>query len=160
VDEAVDDLLGGFAPASLSELDQRAALLRRVDHKYAVDVDRFRELAGRLADDHEILEVEGRRVFRYRSAYFDTPQRRCFEDHVHDRLPRFKARTTTYEDSGLCVFEVKLTRAEGETDKRQVDHDLGAARRLTPEAAQCLKEALAEAGLSARDDLEHSTRSH
>jgi hypothetical protein len=156
MNEAISDLLGGFAPVSLDELDQRAALLQRVDRKYAANVDCLRELAARLAGDHDILEVEGRRLFRYRSAYFDTPDRRCFRDHVEDRLPRFKARVRTYEDTGQCVFEVKLTRAEGETDKRQVAHDVQAAQRLTPEAEECLSQALDDAGLTVPDELGHN----
>ncbi|MFL5863427.1 MAG: polyphosphate polymerase domain-containing protein [Solirubrobacteraceae bacterium] len=154
--DGLDDLLSGFAPVSLDQLDQRAALLRRVDRKYSIDADRFGELAARLQSDHEILEIAGRRAFGYRSAYFDTPDRRCFLDHVSDRIPRFKARTRIYEDSGACVFEVKLTRAQGETDKRQVDHEVQAARLLTAEARQCLEEALTDAGLQAPEELGHS----
>ena len=156
LDDQLTDLLDAFDPVSLEELDQRAALLRRVDHKYAVSLERLRELARGLQSDHQILEIEGRRTFGYRSAYFDTPERRCFLDHVEDRVPRFKARTRMYEDTGQCVFEVKLKRTEDETDKRQVDHDLCATRRLTPEARECLEEALMAVALAVPDDLEHS----
>jgi VTC domain len=152
----LEDLTQRFDGVSLPELDERAALLKRVDRKYAVDAARFRELSERLCVDHQILDIDGRRVFRYRSAYFDTPDLRCFWDHVDDRVPRFKARTRTYEDSARCVFEVKLTRAPGETDKRQVDHVLGEARQLTDDAWRCLREALGDAGLECPDSLSHT----
>ena len=58
-----------------------------------------------------------------------------------------------YQDSGECVFEVKLKRGEDETDKRQIDYRPGARRRLTSEARECLRRALATAGLEAPEDL-------
>lgn len=152
----LEDLTRAFDGVSLRELDQRAALLKRIDRKYAVDAARFRGLAERLRHDHQILDIDGRRVFRYRSAYFDTPELRCFWDHVNDQVPRFKARTRTYEDSARCVFEVKLTRAPGETDKRQVEYEVDEARQLTHDAWQCLREALADAGLECPDSLRHT----
>ena len=95
----------------LDALDERAALLRRVDHKYALPESAFEQLVRRLRADHQVLEIEGRRVFRYSTTYFETPDLRCFIDHVENRLPRFKARSRLYEDSGQCVFEVKLKRS-------------------------------------------------
>lgn len=41
-------------------------------------------------------------------------------------MPRFRARTRWYKDTGQCVFEVKLKLTEDETDKRQTDHPPGA----------------------------------
>src|SRR5436305_14522132 len=105
------ELLGAFDGVSLDALDERAALLRRVDHKYALPESAFEQLVRRLRADHQVLEIEGRRVFRYSTAYFETPDLRCFIDHVENRLPRFKARSRLYEDSGQCVFEVKLKRS-------------------------------------------------
>lgn len=90
---------------SLPELDARAALLRRLDNKYAVSSQAFAQLAQRLRDDHEVLDIDGRRAFAYRTTYFDTADLRCFVDHVEDRVPRFKARTRLYEDTSACVFE-------------------------------------------------------
>jgi hypothetical protein len=146
-------VLEGFDPVSLDELDERAALLRRVDNKYAVERDAFERLLERLRDDHQVLEIDGRRMFAYRSTYFDSPELRCFVDHVEDQAPRFKARTRLYEDTDRCVFEVKLKREDGETDKRQVDYAVDDAERLTDEARTCLAEALGDVGLDAPDDM-------
>jgi VTC domain len=149
----VHELVERFDPVSLEELDERAALLRRVDNKYAVERERFEELLERLRDDHQALEIDGRRVFEYCSTYFDTPDLRCFTDHVEDRQPRFKARTRLYVDSDTCVFEVKLKREDGETDKRQTDHAVKDAERLTDSARRCLEQALGDAGLEAPGEM-------
>ena len=148
-----EELVEEFEPVSLDELDERAALLRRVDNKYAVERERFEELLERLRSDHQVLEIDGQRVFGYRSTYFDTPDLRCFTDHVEDRQPRFKARTRLYVDSDSCVFEVKLKRGDGETDKRQTKHPVAEATRLTDSARRCLEDALSDAGLDPPDRM-------
>jgi VTC domain-containing protein len=150
----VAELVERFDPVSLEELDERAALLRRVDNKYAVDFECFARLLERLRDDHQVLEIDGRRMFAYCSTYFDTPELRCFVDHVEDRQPRFKARTRLYVDSGSCVFEVKLKHEDGETDKRQAEHPARDADRFTESARQCLEEALDGAGLDVPERME------
>jgi VTC domain-containing protein len=150
----VHELVERFDPVSLDELDERAALLRRVDHKYAVERDQFARLLERLRDDHQVLEIDGRRAFAYCSTYFDTPELRCFVDHLEDRQPRFKARTRLYEDTDHCVFEVKLKREDGETDKRQVDYEARDAERFTDEARECLAGALGDIGLDAPDQMD------
>jgi hypothetical protein len=154
VADELSERLAGFAGVSLAELDERAALLRRVDHKYAVAHQAFLELADRLRDDHEVLDIGGRREYAYRTTYFESPDLRCFTDHVEGRTPRFKVRSRLYEDSGRCVFEVKLKRGDDETDKRQIDYSPQESDRLTAEARDCLAEALSDAGLDVPDELE------
>lgn len=149
----LQDHLAGLRGVSLAQLDDRAALLHRIDRKYALEHERLLELVELLRDDHEVLEIDGRRCFAYRSVYFDTSDLRCFWDHVLGRVPRFKARTRLYQDTGSCVFEVKLKRTDQETDKRQVDHPTDCHEQLTDTAARCLDEALSDAGLRAPAEL-------
>ncbi len=156
--DELSELLERFPAVSLAELDERAALLRRVDNKYAVRRGSLPELARMLRDDHEVLEIGDRRQFAYRTTYFETPDLRCFVDHVEGHVPRFKVRTRVYEDSGNCVFEVKLKRGDGETDKRQLDYDADDGERLTAAARECLDEALRDAGLEVPDELEAGLR--
>ena len=54
-----------------------------------------------------MLEIDGRRAFRYESVYFDTPELTSYRLTAHRRRRRFKVRTRTYLDSGLCWLEVK-----------------------------------------------------
>jgi hypothetical protein len=156
--DQLSELLEHFPDVSLAELDERAALLRRVDNKYALRRGSLAELARMLGDDHEVLEIDDRRQFAYRTNYFETPHLRCFVDHVEGHVPRFKVRTRVYEDSGNCVFEVKLKRGDGETDKRQLDYDADDSERLTAAARECLDEALRDAGLEVPSELESGLR--
>lgn len=55
--------LSAVPAISLSELDERAALLRRVDVKRVLDLDSLADLLSRLRDDHGALEIEGHRIF-------------------------------------------------------------------------------------------------
>ena len=112
----------------------------------------------RLSGDHEVLEIDGGRLFAYRSVYFDTPDLRCFHDHVDGERPRFKARTRHYRDTGVCHFEVKLKVATGETDKRQIDHAPARAEELTAQARELLGATLRDAGVDVPPFLEPALR--
>ena len=151
------ELTEGFDPISLEELDERAALRRRVDTKYVIPRDRLAGLADRMRDRYLVLEIDGRREFDYESVYFDTADLRCFRDHVDDVRPRFKTRTRLYRETAACFVEVKVKDAEDETTKRQCDLDPADHGRLTETAWAFLDESLRElAGQPTPDDLEPS----
>ena len=152
------DALAPFTGVSLSELDERASLMRRIDNKYAVERDAFLELLRRLQDEHDVLDMDGRREFAYETVYFETPRLRCYRDHVEGRFPRFKARTRCYRDTEFCVFEVKLKSEDGETDKRQVEHPPEQADELVESARRCLDEALEAGGIDVEEPLEPRLR--
>lgn len=149
--------VGDLRPISLDALDERAALLRRVDRKYVADRDTLAALIDHLRDDHDVLEIDGRRRFSYSTVYFDTHDLRAFTDHVADVKPRFKTRTRCYVDAGDCVFEVKVKREDGETDKRQTEHD-GAPHELTQQARELVEATLRDAGIDAPEALEPTLR--
>jgi hypothetical protein len=154
VSEEIMNALRRFNGISLDELDERASLLRRVDNKYVVPHDRFLELLRRLNDDHDVLDMDGRREFAYETVYFETPALRCFRDHVEGTFPRFKARTRLYRDTSACMFEVKLKDEDGETDKHQVEHPLDRTDELTEAARDCLRSALDKAEIELREPME------
>ena len=104
------------------------------DRKYFVPADVFGWLIAELADQLRVLDIDALRSFDYESVYFDTPELSTYRAHVQRRRLRFKARTRTYLDSGLTMFEVKLTGARGETVKRRVPHPIEHRAELTDEA--------------------------
>jgi|tagenome__1003787_1003787.scaffolds.fasta_scaffold20653786_2 hypothetical protein len=132
-------------PIGLDELMGLAELQTRVDRKYFVPTELFRRLIAELSDELRVLEIDGRRTFGYESVYFDTPQLTSYRAHLQRRRQRFKARTRTYTDSGLCMFEVKLTGARGETVKQRVPHRAEDSAELTDEALAHLRTSLSQA---------------
>jgi VTC domain len=132
-------------PIGLDELMGLAELQTRVDRKYFVPASVFRKLITQLADELRVLDIDGRRTFGYESIYFDTPNLTSYRAHLQRRRQRFKARTRTYTDTGLCMFEVKLTGARGETVKQRVPHAAEDSAELTDGARGHLRTALRQA---------------
>lgn len=104
--EAVVDT-GRLEAITLEELVARASLQRRVDRKYVVCADDALRLGEALPPDARVLEIGGRRTFRYVSTYFDTPARDAYLRTAYRRRHRFKVRTRTYAHSSLAYLEVK-----------------------------------------------------
>ncbi len=132
-------------PIGLGELLELAELQTRVDRKYFVPAGLFRRLIDELAGELQVLQIDGLRSFGYESIYFDTPQLISYRAHLQRRRQRFKARTRTYTDSGLTMFEVKLAGARGETVKERVPYATEHRGELTEEALAHLGDALGQA---------------
>jgi VTC domain len=147
------DRLADFSPVSLDALDERASLQRRVDQKYVVTFEQLDEVLAALDTNHDVLDIDGCRTFDYRSVYFDTPDHRCFVDHVRDRKPRFKLRTRHYVTTDGCVFEVKIKQPDGDMDKKSIDYDGEAADRLTDAARDLLRKSLGTVEIEPPSDL-------
>lgn len=120
--EVLETGAGLRRPISLAEVNEEAALQRRVDKKFLLNGSQLATLLAALDDDFAIMEIAGRRIFGYSSTYFDTPDLDQFRAHRQGRRRRFKVRTRTYLDSGLCMFEAKLKGVRGETDKYRIPH--------------------------------------
>ena len=131
---AVSTAAARIDPIGLDELNAVAELQTRVDRKYFVPADVFRKMIDELAGELHVLDIDGRRTFGYESVYFDTPDLATYRAHLQRRRRRFKARTRTYTDSGLTMFEVKLTGARGETVKQRLPYQLDHRNELTDEA--------------------------
>ena len=137
-----------LAPTSLSELNDAAGLLTRVDRKYLVPLERAQELVGGLISEARVLDIDGRRRFSYASTYFDTPGLEAFMLTARKRRRRFKVRTRTYLNSGLCFLEVKTRGARGTTVKRRMGYHPDDASRLTSSGRTFVAGCLASTGVT------------
>jgi hypothetical protein len=115
--DRVSDRLAAAAPIGLAELDATAGLQHRVDTKYLITLEQLDQLADKWTAGHRRLVIDGTSAFTYRSSYLDTTAHACFHAHRQGRRLRFKARTRSYDDTGLCRFEIKLKDGRGGTDK-------------------------------------------
>ncbi|MFI9644060.1 polyphosphate polymerase domain-containing protein [Micromonospora sp. NPDC051925] len=124
--------LGDLAPIGLAELTERAALQTRFDRKYLLPLAEIPHLITGLDRTDQVLEIDGMRAFRYESIYFDTPDLVSFRLTARRRRRRFKIRTRTYLDSGLCWLEVKTEGTRGGTVKERLPYRPDDSSTLTP----------------------------
>ena len=133
---------------TLAELNSAAGLLTRVDRKYLVPLTCAQNLVDGLAPHARVLAIDERRRFSYTSTYFDTPGLEAFMLAARKRRRRFKVRTRTYLDSGLCFLEVKTCGARSSTVKRRMGYYADDASHLTGPGRAFVAACLAGAGVT------------
>lgn len=129
-----------FEPISLGEVARQAPLRERMELKFILPAAELETLLARLAPSHRVLEINGLRVFRYITTYYDTPDRVCFRDHRSGRRRRFKLRLRQYVDTGGAQLEVKLKGRRGRTVKHSAPY--GGTEELGAEALSFVREIL------------------
>ncbi|WP_062200182.1 VTC domain-containing protein [Demequina salsinemoris] len=112
--------LGTLPSIGLEEIEDRAAMLTRVDRKYVVEPGHWAEVVASLDVPVEVLEIDGLREFRYESVYFDTDDLQMYRDAARRRPRRTKVRTRRYVDTGTAAIEVKERNAAGATVKSRL----------------------------------------
>lgn len=117
---ALSERLSPFAPISLAALNERAAMMERLDQKYIVPEACLAAALPVFANSFDVLEIDGKRSFSYRTHYFDSETRRAYHDHYQGRRKRCKVRIRHYEDAGLTFLEVKLKDLRDVTIKRRM----------------------------------------
>ena len=100
----LEDCLDRLPPVRLDELDKVAALLTRRDRKYILPIPAAERLVDALEGRCRVLEIDGRRHFRYESVYFDTADHISYLGAARRRTRRFKVRTRSYLDTGRCSW--------------------------------------------------------
>lgn len=129
---------------SLAEVDSAAALQRRVDRTYLVTPGQLLRLADALGPGFRALQIADRRLMRYDSVYFDSPDLALFRAHRQGRRRRFKVRIRMYADSGACFVEVKTKSGRGETVKHRVPHPAGLRTVLDQRATEFVHAVIGE----------------
>jgi hypothetical protein len=130
----VIEVTSRLRPVTLEDVLTTAELQTRVDRKYVVPLELFTSVLDRMGDDLAVLQIDGLRLFRYESIYFDTPDLAAYHQHAYGRRRRVKVRTRSYLDSGECLLEFKSVGARGETVKERYPYRLAARHELDAEA--------------------------
>jgi hypothetical protein len=113
------DLLQRFDAIHLSEMEH-VALLRRTDTKYLMSERQLARALAHLTDRYWVLEVDGRRLQRYQTLYFDTENLALYRQHHDGRRSRYKVRERAYVDSDLVFWEIKQKVNDNRTIKSRI----------------------------------------
>ncbi|MCX6200357.1 MAG: polyphosphate polymerase domain-containing protein [Bacteroidetes bacterium] len=121
-EKKIEDVLSTFSPITLKGLDE-VRMLNRIDTKYVFHIEQFAEILKEIKEDYYALEIDGGRMFRYESLYFDTDDYQLYKFHHNGKLNRLKVRYRRYSDSGLVFFEVKYKVKGNRTDKKRLKQE-------------------------------------
>jgi len=119
--QKINNIIDSFEPISLIEMDT-VKLMNRVDTKFVFSKIDLERLLPILTKDYYILNVEGERLSKYVSLYFDDANYSCYNDHHKGKVNRFKVRYRTYVNSKLTFLEVKH-KIKGRTRKHRIKVD-------------------------------------
>lgn len=142
----ISDRTAAMDPITLAELDGRAALLDRQETKYVVPVPRLDEVLVTMAEEFDVLTIDGLRSFTYDTVYFDTDDLAAYHQHAFGRRRRLKVRSRCYVDSGLTYFEVKTKGSRDRTVKRRMRYDRELHGSMNVEAWMFLRRCIDRAG--------------
>lgn len=117
--EQLNRILNEFEPITLKEMDS-VKLMDRTDTKFVFKFDQLPEFLNQLKNDYKILDVNGNKISRYESLYFDTKAFDLYHSHHRGKPSRFKIRFRKYVESDLNFFEVKFKNNKGRTIKDRV----------------------------------------
>ncbi len=105
-----------FDDIGLEELDD-CRLMNRYDRKFSFAVNDIIQIISRLGADYKVLQVEGRRLMRYETLYYDTSDNAMYIAHHNGMAKRYKIRLREYTDTGLRFLEIKHKNNKGEVSK-------------------------------------------
>lgn len=96
------------------------ALMNRTDTKFMLERSTVRSILQEISSQFRILEVNGIRLNRYETLYYDTEDLMFFRLHMNGKLNRYKIRNRKYLESDLSFLEVKFKSNKGRTIKQRV----------------------------------------
>ncbi len=117
--ESLQHIFDQFEPITLAEMDS-VKLMDRTDTKFLIHSSALKDVLLELTKNYRILDINGNRISRYESLYFDTPGFDLFHHHRRGKLNRYKVRIRKYVESELNFFEVKFKNNKGRTIKDRV----------------------------------------
>lgn len=106
-----------FHAIGLVETNEKAALLDRMDTKYAFRIDMLPSVLDACRENYDILDINGKRLLKYETTYFDTNLLYYYHAHHAGHGNRLKVRIRKYADDGACYLEVKHKNNKGITHK-------------------------------------------
>ncbi len=120
--EQILQILNSFESITLKEMDG-VKLMDRTDTKYTFNINELPDILEKAKTYYRILDVEGNRISRYKTLYFDTKDFDLYNKHHSGKLNRYKIRHRTYVESNIGFLEVKFKNNKGRTFKTRIKED-------------------------------------
>lgn len=117
--DETEKILKRFESIALSEMD-KVKLMDRTDTKFSFNRSKLETVFSMMLEHYRVLEVDGKRISRYKTLYYDTSNFSLYLAHHNGQLNRYKIRHRTYVESNIGFLEVKLKNNKERTIKTRV----------------------------------------
>src|SRR5437870_4303206 len=94
------DIMNCFDPIDLKEMDG-VKLMNRTDTKFVFNFRYFDSIMKEISEHYRVLVIDGKRMSRYQTLYYDTPTYSLYADHHNGKLNRYKIRHRTYMETAV-----------------------------------------------------------
>lgn len=115
----LESIVAAFDPVDLSAITG-AALLDRTEIKYVLPAATLGPVLEDLGDGYTVLSVEGHRVNRYRTLYFDTLEFTMYHRNLAGAGDRYKVRAREYVETSTSFLEIKHKTNKDRTIKSRI----------------------------------------
>ncbi len=113
------DSLNLFTPITLAEMDG-VKLMDRTDTKFIFNISKLSEILNAAKTNYHILNINGNRISKYKTLYFDTDDFKLYHEHHRGKLNRYKVRHRTYVDTNIGYLEIKFKNNKSRTLKTRI----------------------------------------
>lgn len=117
--DSIEEFVSYFDPIDLTQMDA-VKLMDRTDTKFLFHHNQLIPLLERLKEHYFLLDVNGARISRYETLYYDTKEFELFKKHQRKGLNRYKIRSRQYVESQVSFLEVKYKNNKGRTKKERI----------------------------------------
>lgn len=121
--EMNNQLLAGlqhFNSISLQKLDD-VKFMNRIDQKFILHQQELNNFLEDIQNEYDVLDIQGKRIFKYSSLYFDTDFLNFYADHHNGKPNRVKIRHREYQDTNTSFFEIKKKLKGSRTEKFRIE---------------------------------------
>lgn len=129
--EELEPLLNRFNGISLIDTCSKAALLERVDLKYVLKQEDLPRLLSACTNHYAVLDINGSRISRYETDYYDTKELHFYRVHHAGHMNRHKIRVRRYPDTATGFLELKRKTNKGITFKTRKKLDFFSTTQLS-----------------------------
>jgi hypothetical protein len=115
-----DDILSQFESIRLEQMDA-VKLMDRSETKFLLSANLLAKILQESKEHYYCQENISKRVAKYETLYYDTPDFALYMKHHNGELNRYKVRHRTYMDSNLGFLEIKYRHNKGRGFKHRME---------------------------------------
>jgi hypothetical protein len=115
----INEILDQFTSIRLEEMGA-VKLMDRTETKFLLHTDSLSHVLQQIKEHYYCQENSSKRIAKYETLYYDTPDFLFYMKHHNGELNRYKVRHRTYADSNQGFLEIKFRNNKGRSVKRRI----------------------------------------